>query len=67
MKKKYKNLDQNLLSQLGEKIAPNINKKIVAGEDYIPVTGKVLDQEDILCGVDSMIDAWLTTGVMQRI
>ncbi len=62
MKKKYKNLDQNLLSQLGEKIAPNINKKIDAGEDYIPVTGKVLDQEDILCGVDSMIDAWLTTG-----
>ena len=62
MKKEYKNLDQNLLSQLGEKIAPNINKKIVAGEDYIPVTGKVLDQEDILCGVDSMIDAWLTTG-----
>ena len=62
MKKEYKNLDQNLLSQLGEKIAPNINKKIVAGEDYIPVTGKVLDQEDILCGIDSMIDAWLTTG-----
>ena len=62
MKKEYKNLDQNLLSQLGEKIAQNINKKIVAGEDYIPVTGKVLDQEDVLCGVDSMIDAWLTTG-----
>ena len=62
MKKEYKNLDHNLLSQLGEKIAPNINKKIVAGKNYIPVTGKVLDQEDILCGVDSMIDAWLTTG-----
>ena len=48
MKKEYKNLDQNLLSQLGEKIAPNaLTRKIVSGEDYIPVTGKVLDQERI--------------------
>ncbi|CAG0925776.1 unnamed protein product [Notodromas monacha] len=35
---------------------------IDAGKDYIPVTGKVLDAEDLLYGVDSVLDGWLTTG-----
>lgn len=35
---------------------------IVAGENYIPVTGKVLDEEDILMGVDAALDGWLTAG-----
>lgn len=32
------------------------------GIDYIPVTGKVLDEEDILHGVDAALDGWLTAG-----
>lgn len=35
---------------------------IVAGENYIPVTGKVLDEEDVLMGVDAALDGWLTAG-----
>ncbi len=35
---------------------------IVAGENYLPVTGKVLDESDILAGVDATLDAWLTAG-----
>jgi CDP-6-deoxy-D-xylo-4-hexulose-3-dehydrase len=35
---------------------------MVPGQDYIPVTGKVLDVDDILHGVDATLDAWLTTG-----
>ncbi len=35
---------------------------IVPGENYIPVTGKVLDEEDILLGVDAALDGWLTAG-----
>src|SRR6185312_3149453 len=35
---------------------------IIAGENYIPVTGKVLDEEDILMGVDAALDGWLTAG-----
>ncbi len=35
---------------------------IKPGENYIPVTGKVLDEDDILFGVDAALDGWLTTG-----
>lgn len=37
-------------------------KTIIAGENYIPVTGKVLDEDDILLGVEAALDGWLTTG-----
>nr|WP_294943019.1 lipopolysaccharide biosynthesis protein RfbH [uncultured Mucilaginibacter sp.] len=35
---------------------------IIPGKNYIPVTGKVLDEEDILLGVDAALDGWLTAG-----
>ena len=39
-----------------------MTKTIVPGQDYIPVTGKVLDVDDLMFGVDATIDGWLTTG-----
>lgn len=38
------------------------NKVIIPGENYIPVTGKVIDEKDILMGVDAALDGWLTAG-----
>jgi CDP-6-deoxy-D-xylo-4-hexulose-3-dehydrase len=35
---------------------------IVPGQNYIPVTGKVLDEDDIMMGVDATLDGWLTAG-----
>jgi CDP-6-deoxy-D-xylo-4-hexulose-3-dehydrase len=35
---------------------------IVPGTNYIPVTGKVLDEDDVMLGVDATLDAWLTAG-----
>lgn len=35
---------------------------IIPGENYIPVTGKVLSEEDILYGVEAALDGWLTAG-----
>jgi len=35
---------------------------VIAGQDYIPVTGKVIDENDLLYGVDAVLDGWLTTG-----
>ncbi|RFZ84812.1 lipopolysaccharide biosynthesis protein RfbH [Mucilaginibacter terrenus] len=35
---------------------------IVPGKNYIPVTGKVIDEDDILLGVDAALDGWLTAG-----
>lgn len=59
----YKNIaTDNLKRELSEVIAKNIHQQIVPGENYIPVTGKVLDVDDILHGVDATLDAWLTTG-----
>jgi CDP-6-deoxy-D-xylo-4-hexulose-3-dehydrase len=58
-----KNLvDQKLIDSIKEIARAKTTKIIVPGESYIPVTGKVLDEDDILLGVDSMLDAWLTAG-----
>ena len=42
-----KNIDQTLKESLVPIINGNISKKIVPGVDYISVTGKVIDQNDI--------------------
>jgi CDP-6-deoxy-D-xylo-4-hexulose-3-dehydrase len=56
------NLDIDLREQLVLKIANKINKKIIPGVEYIPVSGKVLDESDIIFGIEAMMDAWLTAG-----
>jgi len=58
----YKNFDGDLQIALQAIATNNTNKTIVAGKDYIPVTGKVLDAADILHAVDASLDGWLTTG-----
>ena len=54
--------DEGLKIILIEKFSKNINKDIIPGETYIPVSGKVIDEEDVLWGIESMMDAWLTAG-----
>lgn len=55
----YSNYDIGSIKQRVEKAT---KKTIIAGENYIPVTGKVLDEEDILMCVDAALDGWLTAG-----
>lgn len=57
-----KNINNELKGHLINALQPNINKSIVPGQDYIPVTGKVLDENDLLMGVDAALDGWLTAG-----
>jgi CDP-6-deoxy-D-xylo-4-hexulose-3-dehydrase len=40
----------------------NINRVIIPGVDYIPVTGKIIDESDVLLGIEATMDAWLTAG-----
>lgn len=54
--------DATLESKLREIAKQRTTQVIVAGQHYIPVTGKVLDEEDILLGVDAALDGWLTAG-----
>lgn len=58
----FKNISGALEPLLQQVAAQNVKKTIIPGQDYIPVTGKVLDENDILYGVDAMLDGWLTTG-----
>jgi CDP-6-deoxy-D-xylo-4-hexulose-3-dehydrase len=58
----YKNFDGELLELLREKATASSTKKIIPGVDYIPPAGKVIDADDLLMGVDSMLDGWLTAG-----
>ena len=58
----YKNIDGELLKLLTEKASQASYKEIKPGTDYIPPTGKVIDANDLLLGVDSVLDGWLTAG-----
>jgi CDP-6-deoxy-D-xylo-4-hexulose-3-dehydrase len=59
----YKNLaNQEQRNQLIPLFEKNITRTIVAGQDYIPVTGKIIDAEDVLMGIEATMDAWLTAG-----
>jgi len=59
----FKNIANSDLETALREIARQKTKQIIVpGQNYIPVTGKVLDEEDILLGVDATLDGWLTTG-----
>jgi CDP-6-deoxy-D-xylo-4-hexulose-3-dehydrase len=62
MEPTYKNFSGELQEMLTQKATTNTTKIFVPGQDYLPVTGKVLDAEDLLYGVDATLDGWLTTG-----
>src|SRR4028119_9862 len=38
------------------------NKQFVPGQTYIPVSGKVFDDRELVQLVDASLDFWLTTG-----
>ncbi len=58
----FKNFDGPLLEELRKIAHAKVQQTIKAGTDYIPVTGKVLDANDLLYSVDASLDGWLTTG-----
>ena len=58
----FKNLESNLIELLLPTLTKNVTKTIIPGEDYIPVSGKVIDENDLLYGIDAVMDGWLTTG-----
>ena len=42
--------------------AHHVKKPFRPGEDYVPVSGKVCDEEDLAYLIDASLDMWLTTG-----
>ncbi|MBM3454059.1 MAG: lipopolysaccharide biosynthesis protein RfbH [Bacteroidetes bacterium] len=55
-------IDSSMLLSLKDIARRNSTQTIIPGENYIPVTGKVLDEDDIVMGVDAALDGWLTAG-----
>lgn len=53
---------EEILNKVREYFQANDKKKIVPGIDYIPVSGKVIDEEDLINVVDASLDMWFTTG-----
>lgn len=37
-------------------------KEPIAGVDYIPVTGKIIEEDDLLLCIEAVADGWLTAG-----
>lgn len=58
----FVNVNVNLKNELSKVIPNKIKSQIIPGESYIPVTGKVLTEEDILYGIEAVLDGWLTAG-----
>jgi|TARA_Y100000389_G_scaffold198801_1_gene235968 CDP-4-dehydro-6-deoxyglucose reductase, E1 len=56
-------LKNQILSLVGEySKKENANKPFIGGITHIPVTGKVVDEDDIKNLVESSLDGWFTSG-----
>jgi CDP-6-deoxy-D-xylo-4-hexulose-3-dehydrase len=58
----FKNISNELENQLIPVLQKNTFKAINPGVDYIPVTGKVIEVDDLMSCVESVADGWLTAG-----
>ncbi|NMM16439.1 MAG: lipopolysaccharide biosynthesis protein RfbH [Cellulomonas sp.] len=54
---------ESILAQVREYAEISLaSQAFVAGESVVPVSGKVLDADDMIALVDSSLDGWLTAG-----
>lgn len=40
----------------------HVTRPVEPGKDYIPVTGKIIETDDLLLGMEAVADGWLTAG-----
>ena len=53
---------EEVLSKVRQFYQEKDPRVITPGKDYIPVSGKVMDEEDMVNLVDASLDMWLTAG-----
>src|ERR1043165_774107 len=53
---------EKVLESAREYFRSQPQKPIVPGQDYIPVSGRVMDESDLVNLVESSLDMWLTAG-----
>lgn len=52
-------MEQDKISAIPEL---KVFKQSVPGKDYIPVTGKIIEEDDLMMGIEAVADGWLTAG-----
>lgn len=52
--------NDKLLHTLAKKHVPK--KTFIPGETYIPITGKIFDEEELVNGMQAILDGWWTEG-----
>lgn len=57
---------ENVINSAREYFKSKAQTTIDPGKDYIPVSGKVLDEDDLVNLVESSLDMWLTAGRFAR-
>jgi len=60
-------LREQILSLAKQYKNPQSNEDFTPGVDYVPVSGKVLDSDDLVALLDSSLDLWLTAGRYSQI
>ena len=58
----FKNISDNIYGALWEKASQNVDKEIVIGQDLIQAAAPILSPDDLLSGVDALLNGWLTDG-----
>ncbi|MBN2781028.1 MAG: lipopolysaccharide biosynthesis protein RfbH [Candidatus Marinimicrobia bacterium] len=58
----FKNLTPELAGMLSGIAGERISRNLVPGQDYLPASGKVMFEQDLLYGIDAVLDGWLTGG-----
>lgn len=55
-------MNQSKVKVFDKEFTLRTSKKIIPGEDYIPVTGKIIEEDDLIMGIEAVADGWLTAG-----
>ncbi|MDD4961802.1 MAG: lipopolysaccharide biosynthesis protein RfbH [Candidatus Marinimicrobia bacterium] len=62
----YKNLGESLKRELNAIAKERVKRSMRPGIDYIPASGKLMFPQDLLAGVEAVLDGWLTGGRFNR-
>lgn len=57
----YNFLTKEMLEAVTPVLKENTSQRLIAGQTYLPVTGKVMRPEDLLLGMDALVEGWLTS------
>ncbi|MFL5786056.1 MAG: lipopolysaccharide biosynthesis protein RfbH [Bacteriovoracaceae bacterium] len=53
---------EEILSSVRRFYESQSSGRLVPGQDYLPAATKVIDAEEVLAGVDAVLDMWFTSG-----